>query len=719
MKKIYRILILILAVCTLTGCAGLKDTFENAQKLSEAGVGSQWVNSSIEGVIDEDYQTDYKTDFYTAVNKDWILEQELDSTEQCVDLFKPAEVVEDRKLMLINDPDSTGYAENTEVGLNREELEHAGEIVAAFVGAVGDENARREAGVEPLRPYLDRISEITTLDDFTDYMLDLGGMNVAGAPLVYIHVDNTMTDIENYQVILRPIPQEFLSLGDSYAYSGIDAEAIVNKQENSAIVRDVLQNLGYSNSEINRILRQAYRLEIRLAEKMKTDSQMRVDTYETEFSGRYPIDEIEEMTGAYPLSEIIDLYGYTTDEYTVFEPDYMKTIGEVYCEKNLEELKSYYIMKTIYATCDLLDPDTKDRVDFYLARGVVEKEDKKDTDTPEIKWQKKVVSDYVDQYMRAPFEMMYIGAYCSADEKEKITEMALDVQKQLIKVISGEDWLSEEGRRNAVEKLDSMKMKVLYPDYYFSYMGLDLDEGMSLIEMASRINYYEKCKFTELVGKKYDRNMWDLSVLPTSEVNAYNDITSNSMMILAGYVAGGLTFDPDRDYEINLAKLGTTIGHEMTHGLDSTGYKYDKNGRDISYSESTLLTTEDELELLNRSFKMTSMYITISPMPGVDTYGASISGEAIADMGGMKCAMYVAAEREHFDYDLFFRSYAELWRKKVSRKVEELYAQADEHPLAFLRTNVTLQQFDEFLETYDVKPGDGMYLDPDKRILVW
>ncbi len=718
MKRIAVIITIILSVI-LTSCSSLEDVVNDAKKLSEAGVGSQWINSSIEGVIDENYQTDYKTDFYTAVNKDWILEQKLDSTEQCVDLFKPVEVVEDRKLKLINDPESTGYADNTEVGLSREELEHAGKIVAAFVDAVGDENARREAGVEPLRPYLDRISEIQSLDDFTDYMLDLGGMNVTGTPLVYIHVDNTMTDIENYQVILRPIPQEYLSLKNSYSYSGIDADAIVNKQENSAIVRDVLQNLGYGNSEIRRILGQAYRLEIRLADKMKSDAQMRVDSYETEFSGRYTINDIEEMTGLYPLSEIVDLYGYTTDEYTVFEPDYMKTIGEIYCEKNLEELKSYYIMKTIYATCDLLDPDTKDRVDYYLARGIVEKEDKTDTDTPEIKWQKKVVSDYVNQYMRAPFEMMYIGAYCSADEKEKITEMALDVQKQLINIISEEDWLSEEGRRNAVEKLSSMKLKVMYPDYYFSYMGLCLDDSMSLIEMASKINYYEKCKFSELVGKKYDRNMWDLSLIPTSEVNAYNDITSNSMMILAGYVAGNLTFDPDRDYEINLAKLGTTIGHEMTHGLDSTGYRYDKNGRDISYSESTLLTTEDELELLNRSFKMTSLYMTISPMPGVDTYGASISGEAIADMGGVKCAMYVAAQREHFDYDLFFKSYAQLWRKKVSRKVEEMYAQADEHPLAFLRTNVTLQQFDEFLDTYDVKPGDGMYLDPDKRILVW
>ena len=706
----------------LTGCSSLNDTLNTVQKLSEAKIGAKWINSSIEGTIDENTHVRPQDDFYTAVNKDWILAQKLDSTEQCVDIFKTGDVVQERKLKLINDPDSTGYLDNNEVGLSRDELMHAGELVSAFVSVAGNEDARRAAGVEPLRPYLEYIENIDDLDTFTEYMLDFGGMNVVGAPLIDICVDNTMTDIENYQVIVRPIPQGALSLRDSFAYTGIDDQAIMYKQDNSAIIREVLGKLGYSNSDISRILRQAYRLEIRLADKMRTSAQMMVDSYETEFSGRYTMDEIREMTGGYPFEAIIDSYGYATDEYTVFEPDYMKAIGNIYRKENLEELKSYYIIKTVYATRDLLDPETGEKVKYYLNRGVVDKDEDEDEDkdTPEIKWQKKLAGEYVDQYLRAPFEMMYIGAYCSREEKEMITDMAIDIKEQLRRIISEEDWLSKEGRDNAVEKLDAMKLKVLYPDRYLSYMGLDLNEDMSLIEMVSSINYFEKCKYSELIGQKYDRNMWDLSAMPTSAVNAYNEITSNSMMILAGYMAGNITFDPDREYEINLAKLGTTIGHEMTHGFDSIGYGYDKNGRDIRLSDSnSLLTADDELELLNRSFRITTTYATISPMPGEDTYAGSITSEAIADMGGMKCALYVAGEKEDFDYDLFFRSYAELWRKKVSRKVEELYSKGDEHPLAFLRTNVTVQQYDDFLETYDVKPGDGMYLEPDNRLPVW
>lgn len=719
MKKLYRIIALFITLCMLTGCSTVDDALNSFEKLSEAKIGAKWVNSSIDGVIDENTHAELQDDFYTAVNKDWILAQKLDSTEQCVDLFKPDKVVQERRIQLITDPDSTGYADNTEVGLSKEELQHAGELVSVFVSAAGDEAARREAGAEPLRPYLQRIEEIDDLASFTEYMLDLGGMNIAGAPLIDILVDNTKTDIEHYQVIMRPIPQTYLSLRDSFAYTSIDDAAIAYKQENSAIVREVLGKLGYSDSDITGILRRAYRLEIRLAEKMQTDVQTKLDTYEPEYSGRYTMDEIREMTGEYPVEAIVGSYGYTTDEYTVFEPEYMQGIGNIYREENLEELKSYYIMKTIYAVCDLLDPETEEMVDYYLRRGMPDKADESDTDAPEIKWKKKIANRYVNQYLRAPFEMMYIGAYCSREEKEMLTDMTLDIKAQLRRIISGEDWLSEEGRENAIEKLDEMKLKVLYPDRYFSYMGLKLDEDMDLIGMVSRIAYFEKCKYAELIGKKYDRNMWDLSMFPTSDVNAYNEFTTNSMMILAGYTAGRLTFDPDREYEINLAKLGTTIGHEMTHGFDSTGYGYDKYGRDISFSDSILLTSDDEMALLDRNFKLTTSYMTLSPMPGVETYDAPISGEAIADMGGMKCALYVAGEREDFDYDLFFRSYAELWRKKVSRKIEEAYAQGDEHPLAFLRTNVTLQQFDEFIETYDVKPGDGMYLAPENRITVW
>ena len=720
MSKFSKITALILSVCMLTGCAGLEDTLNRVAKLSEATIGAQWVNSSIEGVIDENTHAEPQNDFYTCVNKDWILAQQLDSSEQKVDLFETERVVYERKMQLMDDPSSTGYLDNDRVGISREEMEHAGEIVTSFTKAAEDIETRDSQGVEPVREYIEAIENIDNLDAFTGFMLDFNGRNVVGAPLINFCVDNLIQDMTNYHVIARPVIIQSLTLGDVSPYRSITSKAIIAKQENSEMVRSVLGKLGYETSEINDILRRAYRFEIRLAEKMRSQMQVDFSDYEEEFCELHTADEFFELTGDYPAKQILEAYGYDTDEIAVFETDYMKNLGQIYTEKNLEELKAYYIMKTVFATCDLLDSETHKEVKYIMNRGYSEEDDPLNPDSPEVKEKKQFIADYLEQYISAPFEMMYIGAYCNPEEKEAIKSMAQDVKAQLREVLGTEEWLSETGRKNAVDKLDNMQIKVLYPDRYFSYLGLDIHEGMSLIEMARNAMFYDKCRQSQLIGKAYDRNLWDLGIMPTTTVNAYNEITSNTMVILAGYVAGNITFDADGRYEINLAKLGTTIGHEMTHGFDDQGYGFDRNGKPVLYgSEEAPLTSEDTGTLLKKSVQLAAAYHTISPMPGVETYDGNVSGEAIADMGGMKTALMVADTKDSFDYDLFFRSYAELWRKKVTKKMEKIYVQADVHPIANIRTNVTLQQFDKFLETYDVKPGDGMYLAPENRIMVW
>ena len=109
----------------------------------------------------------------------------------------------------------------------------------------------------------------------------------------------------------------------------------------------------------------------------------------------------------------------------------------------------------------------------------------------------------------------------------------------------------------------------------------------------------------------------------------------------------------------------------------------------------------------------------VSDKPYGESGAMVIMGEAIADLGSLKCLLSIAKKQEHFDYDLFFSSYARLWRVNIPLDAEKNYFASDPHPLAFYRINVGVQQFDEFYETYGVVEGDGMYLDPEKRIKVW
>ena len=157
------------------------------------------------------------------------------------------------------------------------------------------------------------------------------------------------------------------------------------------------------------------------------------------------------------------------------------------------------------------------------------------------------------------------------------------------------------------------------------------------------------------------------------------------------------------------------IGHEISHAFDSNGAQYDENG-----SLHNWWTDEDRAAFGERVSKVADYFGKIVPFDdGTPNNGKLIQTEATADMGGIKCMLMMAKKIDGFDYDKFFRAYAHMWQRMDSLQMCERLATADTHPLSYQRVNVTLQQFDEFLETYDIKEGDGMYLAPEDRIAVW
>ena len=168
--------------------------------------------------------------------------------------------------------------------------------------------------------------------------------------------------------------------------------------------------------------------------------------------------------------------------------------------------------------------------------------------------------------------------------------------------------------------------------------------------------------------------------------------------------------------------VGSVVGHEISHGFDIGGSRYDSFGRrfDDEGNEIDWMPTEDRSRLDERVNQVASYFSLARPIPAKpQVEGTRVMNEATADMAGIKAILYMARDIEGFDYDEFFRGYAALWATQKSENDELDALQNDSHPLAFYRINITLQQYDEFLETYDIQPGDGMYLDPEKRINAW
>jgi putative endopeptidase len=195
--------------------------------------------------------------------------------------------------------------------------------------------------------------------------------------------------------------------------------------------------------------------------------------------------------------------------------------------------------------------------------------------------------------------------------------------------------------------------------------------------------------------------------------NAGYTSDQNSMYIFAGIVADPIYNENMTDEEF-YGHLAHVIGHEISHAFDPIGSEYDKDGNLKNW-----WTEEDQKAFNERAEKLVKYYDTITIWTGQNVSGELDQTELVADMGSMKAMLTLAKAKKDFDYEAFFKAYAELWRTLASRENDYFAATQDPHPAHYLRTNVVVQQFEEFYETFGVKEGDGMYLAPEDRVAVW
>ena len=200
----------------------------------------------------------------------------------------------------------------------------------------------------------------------------------------------------------------------------------------------------------------------------------------------------------------------------------------------------------------------------------------------------------------------------------------------------------------------------------------------------------------------------------TLQTNAFYSPQYNGIYICAGIVDAPVFYEGITDEDL-YGGLAIVVGHEITHGFDDGGVRYNKDG-----SERPWMPEEDQQAFNDRADKVSAYYSSLYLFSGSGNYGSgAVNKEAIADMGGVRIALKAAEKLPGFNYDAFFRKWALVWATQRSTDAEISLVKGDPHPLAYLRINVTLQQFEKFYEIYDIKTGDGMYLEPDKRISVW
>ena len=293
----------------------------------------------------------------------------------------------------------------------------------------------------------------------------------------------------------------------------------------------------------------------------------------------------------------------------------------------------------------------------------------------------------------------------------KMVEDIIAVYKDRIKNL---DWMSDETKEQALKKLDTMGIKVGYPDTWKSIVDdveiKSVEEGGSYFSNKIALLKASKDNMVANQGKPIDKTQW---ATPVFTVNAFYTPSYNDITFPAAFLQKPI-YDPEKSYEYNLGSVGITIAHEITHAFDNNGAKYDENGNAANW-----WTEEDYASFVELCIKMAELYDGYEYAPGIAINGTLTLSENVADQGALSCVLEIASKSEDPNYEELFYSLARMFSFATTREFAEYVSNNDVHSFGRTRINPLLSNSNEFYNTFGITEKDGMYISPEKRVKIW
>ncbi len=325
----------------------------------------------------------------------------------------------------------------------------------------------------------------------------------------------------------------------------------------------------------------------------------------------------------------------------------------------------------------------------------------------------------LDGAMGEALGKLYVERYFGGDAKAK----ALDLVHNLVKAYDADirtlAWMSPATRARALEKLHATQLKIGYPDNFRDYSALAIGRG-TLLADAQAAGVFEWNRELKRIDSPVDRTEWGMTP-PTN--NAYNNPNLNEVVFPAGILQPPY-FDPDADDAVNYGEIGATIGHELSHSFDDQGAKYNARGVLEDW-----FTPDDLKAFQARGDAIAGQYDRYEPLPGLHINGRLTLGENIADIAGLVIALKAyhialggkpAPVRDGLTGDQrFYIAYAQSWRERHRDAAIRAQVLSNPHSPSEFRVNGVVRNTDGWYAAFDVKPGDRLYLPPDKRVPVW
>ena len=576
--------------------------------------------------------------------------------------------------------------------------------VGDFYSSCMDTASIDAAGTKPVQPLLTRIAAIKTRQDLVGTLVSLE-LQDGLAPTRVTNV----SDPENADQVIAGIAVGGLSLPDRDYYFRDDARSKMIRDEFVQHVQRLLQLLGDSQETAAAAAKMVMEFETAFA-KVTLTNVARRDPYnrvhKMDFASMEALAPAYDWKGAFQLLRVP-----TTVAVNVSEPEFLKEFNRQVQNVPVETWKTWLRWRVIDDRADYLGKPFYDEW-FHFERTVLS-----GVTVQQARW--KVCVSSTDATLGEALGRLYVDKHFPPEAQRRMQELVANMRAALGEELQSAEWLAQETRVNAMRKLATFDPRIGYPVKWHDYSGVQVTRGNYLADKESAIVDERRLNAAK-IGKKLDRTEWSMTP-PT--VNAYYTSTRNSITFPAGILQPPF-FDMDADDAVNYGAIGIVIGHEMGHGFDDQGSKYDADGNLKNW-----WTDQDRAQFEKRAACILNQFDSIDVGEGQHHTGKLVTGEAMGDLGGATLA-YKAYHKSLHGKEApvidgltgdqrFFLAYARVWAANQRPEAMRRQLATDPHPLAKYRTNATLQNMPEFQRAFSCKRGDPMVRPAADQCKLW
>jgi putative endopeptidase len=635
-------------------------------------------------------------DFFLYANGNWFKQNPIPSSEQNNGIWQLIQDTINGQIRKVCE--SSAAIKDAEKGSNKQKI-------GDFFYSGMDSSSLNKKGISDLKSDLEMIDAIKDINGIVKAAAYI--QTVAGSPLFDFYVGQ---DDKNSSKIAVFIYQGGLSLPDRNYYFDTDQRAVAVRQKFITHLENMFSIMGYTADKAKTAAAKFMKLETAIA---KT-SRKREDTRDPWLNyNKMTYKQLTESTPNIDWKIFMDGVGlHSVDSVIVCQPEFLKAINGYLKSFAIDDWKDYLKYHLIKNLARYMDDKTYlEFFNFYSStlRGVKE---------PKPRWKR--VVEQTDGMLGELIGQVYVDEYLPKGTKEKLVEIGNAIKTVFAERIKALDWMSSATKEKALNKLNTVIMKVGYPDKWKDLSTMQIDRN-SYVKNVMSANKWEFNYMVSKYGKPVDRSEWGME---PQTYNAYYNPSNNEIcipgcnIIVPGYE--GKLADDALLYSI----IGATFGHEITHGFDDQGCKYNAQGNLQNW-----WTPEDSAKFFTKTKMIVKQFNGYIAVDSLHINGELTQGENIADVGGIIMAYEAFRKTDQFKNNTmiagmtpaqrFFLGYALAWMVNERPEAVANQVKSNEHSPAKFRVNGPLSDMPEFYEAFGVKQGDAMWLPDSMRVRIW